>query len=67
MAISQPYEDLLSDEEPIPNATDYRQVVGSLQYMPLTFLDNQFSVIKFSQFLQSPRPIHWVTLKKVLR
>lgn len=46
-------EDLSSVDDLIPNASEYRQVVGSLQYLTLTRPNIQFSVNKLSQFLVS--------------
>lgn len=37
-------QSLHSDEEPIHNATDYRRIISSLQYMVLTRPDIQFAV-----------------------
>lgn len=52
-------EDLCSMDEPIQNPSEYRRVVGSLQYLTFTCPNIQFSINKLSQFLASPRPVHW--------
>jgi len=60
-------QDLYSDEPPIEQVTEYRRIVGSLQYLTLTRPDIQFAVNKLSQFMSSPKPLHWTAMKKVLR
>lgn len=59
--------DLHSDKEPIPNATDYRNIIGSLQYMVLTRPDIQFAVNQLTQFMAYSQPVHWTVVKHVLR
>lgn len=59
--------DLLSGEEPIENAKEYCRIINSLQYMILTRSDIQFTVNQLSQFMASLRPIHWTTVKRMLR
>jgi len=46
----------------------YRQVIGSLLYASLaTRSDITFSVGLLSRFCESPRLVHWVALKRILR
>ncbi|KAL5557093.1 hypothetical protein UlMin_039329 [Ulmus minor] len=46
---------LTSDEgDPIENATEYRSIVGALQYITITRPEISFSVNKVCQFMQSP-------------
>ncbi|KAK0575318.1 hypothetical protein LWI29_037144 [Acer saccharum] len=49
------------------DATKYRQVVGSLQYLSLTRPDVSFAVNKLSQYMHRPTTIHWNAVKRVLR
>ena len=57
----------LSDGSHTTESTQYRQVIGSLQYLTLTRLDISFAVNKLSQFMQRPSTIHWSTVKQILR
>jgi len=51
----------------LPSPTEYRTLVGSLQYLSLTRPDIAFSTNKLAQFMQHPRITHWSALKRVLR
>ncbi|XP_022631718.1 uncharacterized protein LOC111240603 [Vigna radiata var. radiata] len=51
----------------LPCPTEYRALVGSLQYLSLTRPDIAFSTNKLAQFMQHPRTTHWSALKRVLR
>ena len=51
----------------LPSPTEYRALVGSLQYLSLTRPDIAFSTNKLAQFMQNPRMAHWTALKRVLR
>lgn len=51
-----------------PNdATEYRSIVGALQYLTLTRPDIAFSVNKVCQYLHSPTTLHWTAVKRILR
>ena len=49
------------------DATEYRQLVGSLQYLFLIWLDVAFIVNKLSQFMHRPTLDHMAILKSLLR
>ncbi|EFE88071.1 reverse transcriptase (RNA-dependent DNA polymerase), partial [Bifidobacterium breve DSM 20213 = JCM 1192] len=49
------------------DSTNYRSVVGALQYLTLTRPDISFAVNKMCQFLHSPTTSHWSALKRILR
>jgi hypothetical protein len=49
------------------DATNYRSMVGGLQYLKLTRPDISFSVNKMCQFLQAPTTIHLTAVKRILR
>jgi hypothetical protein len=49
------------------DATNYRSIVGGLQYLTLTQSDISFSVNKICQFLHAPTMLHLTTAKRVLR
>ena len=51
----------------IDNPTEYRAIVGSLQYLSLTRPDVAFVVNKLSQYMHMPRTTHWSALKRLLR
>lgn len=51
----------------LSDATEYRCVVGSLQYLAFTRPDISFAVNRLSQFMHSPTNDHWQAVKRVLR
>lgn len=57
----------LNDGSTNCDATLYRKVVGSLQYLSLTRLDIAFTFNKLSQFMHKPTENHWTSVKRVLR
>ena len=57
----------LCDGSPATDSTQYRQVLGSLQYLALTRPDISFAVNKLSQFMHRPSTTHWSAVKRILR
>jgi hypothetical protein len=55
--------DPLSSED----ATRYRSIVGSLQYLLFTRSDIAFSINRVYQFLSAPTIAHWSAVKRILR
>lgn len=55
------------DSTPPIDPTQYRKLVGSLQYLAFTRPDISFAINKLSQFMHTPRQSHWQALKRVLR
>ncbi|XP_019082636.1 PREDICTED: uncharacterized protein LOC109125461 [Camelina sativa] len=53
--------------KPLIDATKYRMVVGSLQYLAFTRPDIAFPVNRLSQFMHKPTNAHWQAAKRVLR
>lgn len=49
------------------DATNYRSVVGALQYLTLTRPDICFAVNKVCQFLHAPTTSHWSAVKRIVR
>ncbi|GKU86988.1 hypothetical protein SLEP1_g1451 [Rubroshorea leprosula] len=48
-----------SGSPPLSDATAYRQLLGSLQYLSLTRPDILFAVNKLSQYMHCPTELHW--------
>ncbi|KAF7151361.1 hypothetical protein RHSIM_Rhsim02G0160900 [Rhododendron simsii] len=57
----------LHDGSSSTDATDYRSVIGALQYLAITRPDIAFAVNKLSQFMHKPSEIHWTAAKRLLR
>ena len=51
----------------LSDATKYRRLIGSLQYLQFTRLDIAFAVNKLSQFMHMPTEDHWQAAKRILR
>jgi hypothetical protein len=49
------------------DATNYRSIVGGLQYLTLTQPDLAFSVNKVCQYLQDPTMVHLTAVKRILQ
>lgn len=54
-------------DEPIENVTQYRSIVGGLQYATICRPDICFSVNKVCQYMQAPINEHWRAVKRILR
>ncbi|RVW77515.1 Retrovirus-related Pol polyprotein from transposon RE1 [Vitis vinifera] len=51
----------------LADPSQYRNIVGALQYCTITRPDISFSVNKLCQFMQSPTDLHWQAVKRLLR
>ncbi|CAM8878063.1 unnamed protein product [Rhodiola kirilowii] len=51
----------------LEDATEYRMVVGSLQYLVFTRPNIAFAVNKLSQYMHQPTTEHWSAAKRILR
>ncbi|KAI9160658.1 hypothetical protein LWI28_010381 [Acer negundo] len=51
----------------LDSATEFRHLVGSLQYLTLTLPNIAFVVSNVAQFLSAPRQPHLVAVKRILR
>ena len=58
---------MLTSSSPLFDPSEYRQVVGSLQYLLLTRPDIAFTVNKLSQYMHCPTTEHWSFVKRLLR
>jgi histone deacetylase 1/2 len=56
-------DSLLSSED----ATEYRSIVGGLQYLAITHPDISYVVNRVCQYLNSPRDTNWTQVKRILR
>jgi hypothetical protein len=55
------------DGEPLSNPTEYRHIVGALQYVTLTRPDIAYSVNQLCQHMHVPTSVHLTVAKRVLR
>ncbi|XP_040995177.1 uncharacterized mitochondrial protein AtMg00810-like [Juglans microcarpa x Juglans regia] len=46
--------------------SQYRSVVGALQYLSLTCPDISFAINKVCQFMHKPTELHWSAVKQIL-
>ncbi|XP_073358374.1 uncharacterized protein [Aegilops tauschii subsp. strangulata] len=61
--LSALYGDSLSYDD----ATEYRSLVGGLQYLTITRPDISYAVNRVCQFLHAPGTSHWSAVKRILR
>lgn len=57
----------LHDSPTVSDPSQYRSVVGSLQYLAFMRPDISFAVNRLSQFMHKPTENHWQAAKRVLR
>lgn len=50
----------------LPDPTEYRQLIGSLQYLAFTRLDISYAVNRLSQFMHKPTDEHLKAAKRIL-
>jgi hypothetical protein len=55
------------DGEILPDPSEYRHVVGALQYCTLTRPELAFFVNQLCQHMHTPSSAHWTAVKRVLR
>ena len=55
------------ESDPLSDLTEYRRLVGSLQYLTLTRPDIAFAVHHVAQFMSAPRSSHLTAVKRILR
>ncbi|KAF5472072.1 hypothetical protein F2P56_008818 [Juglans regia] len=61
-------DNLQSNDGSTPvDATEYRKVIGALQYLELARPDIAFPVNKLAQFMQKLSTLHWQATKRLLR
>jgi histone deacetylase 1/2 len=51
----------------LPDPTEYRRVVGALQYCIISRPNILYAVNQLCQFMHNPQDTHWMTIKRVLR
>ena len=57
----------LHDGELLADPTDYRSMVGALQYLTMTRPDIAYDVHMVSQFMHAPRTSHLHAVKRIFR
>ena len=55
------------DGEVLSDPTDYRHIIGALQYCTITRPDIAYVVNQLCQYMHQPRSSHWQAMKRVLR
>lgn len=56
----------LSSGTVLDSPTEYRKLIGSLQYLTYTRPDIAYSVNRLSQFMHKPTDMHWQAAKRIL-
>ena len=49
------------------DSSEFRRIIGRLQYLALTRPDISFAVNRLSQFMHKPTTNHWTSTKRLLR
>ena len=57
----------LIDGTAVVDSSEFRRIIGRLQYLSLTRPDISFAVNKLSQFMHKPTTNHWIATKRFLR
>lgn len=57
----------LLSSAPYSNPSNYRSLVGALQYLSLTQPDISFAINKICQFMRKPTEEYWIAVKQILR
>ncbi|KAJ6810309.1 uncharacterized protein M6B38_158815 [Iris pallida] len=57
----------ISDGDLLPNPTEYRSLVGGLQYLTLTRPDLQYAVNYVCQFILNPTALRLQAVRRILR
>lgn len=55
------------DGELLADPSEYRHIIGALQYVTITRPDIAYSVNQLCQYMQAPTTAHWTSAKRVLR
>jgi histone deacetylase 1/2 len=51
----------------LPDPTEYKRVVGALQYCIISRPNISYAVNQLCQFMHNPQDTHWMAVKRVLR
>ncbi|XP_019195015.1 PREDICTED: uncharacterized protein LOC109188834 [Ipomoea nil] len=57
----------IHEGEPVVDVTDFRRLIGMLQYLSVTRPDVAYVVNSLSQCMHSPKAYHWGVVKRLLR
>jgi len=58
---------MLNDGSPKVDASQYRSLIGGMQYLSLTRPDMAYAINKLAQYMHSPSQTHWTAAKRLLR
>jgi len=56
-----------SDGPPVVDPSEYRSIVGALQYLTLTRPDLAYAILQVCLFMHDPRELHLALVKRILR